>query len=293
MLEVGSRASGKPENFRIFEADASKGNKRRTMYYCGLCDEILTFSERPVDPLKVRLVYGGICPGCGFELESVLLSAAYDVPGSNSLFFDAMRGKPLSWVDLSAVSQAVGGRQTQSFTPNITLGIESIDRIFGFGRLTVLTGPTGHALSLLLCVKAQLPEPLGQDSHVVWVDGGNIFDPAELSSYAADKQIGLDKVARRIRLSRAFTYHQLSTLITRALPSEMERVRAKVAVVSDMTQLYCDPDIRDKENALGTFKRDVKSLRKLAVRKRALVIVTVLRPRNRVMDSFLLSASLS
>jgi hypothetical protein len=133
-----------------------------------------------------------------------------------------------------------------------------------------------------------LPGPLGPDSDVVFIDGGNMFDAESISYHEINHELAPAEANRRIHLSRAFTYHQLSSLITEKLPTALGRFDAQLAVVSDITQLYCDPDVRDKSEAQETFARDVKFLAELAEKRQVLIVATATRPRNHVMDNLLL-----
>jgi hypothetical protein len=186
----------------------------------------------------------------------------------------------------------------EKFEPDILTGMEGLDRILRlrFGQFVVLQGDSSHNLSLLLCVKATMPEPLGPDSDVICVDGGNIFDAYLISKHSIEQGLDSEKVLERIHLSRAFTYHQLTLLLTEKLPSAMDVYAAKLVIVSDMAQLYCDPDIRgaDKLDALRIFTNTVRFLRTLAEQKHAIILATSLQARNQRMNRILFrSAHLS
>ncbi|HQU14186.1 MAG TPA: hypothetical protein PKV70_08040, partial [Thermodesulfobacteriota bacterium] len=68
-----------------------------------------------------------------------------------------------------------------------------------------------------------LAGPLLRGENVVAVDGGNRFDPYEIGKAA--KALGGDakEVLSRIRVSRAFTCHQMEALLTRRLPEALSR----------------------------------------------------------------------
>ena len=90
------------------------------------------------------------------------------------------------------------GRTAPSEDFRLAFGLETIDQLFpGFvlGDLGVLYGlPTCSSLSLLLCVRSQLPvEQGGLNSSTVFIDGGNTFNPYEASNIA--QQYGLDSRA--------------------------------------------------------------------------------------------------
>lgn len=176
--------------------------------------------------------------------------------------------------------------------PDLTTGIEILDKmqVLRFGQFAVLQGKPSHPLSLLLCVRAVLPKPLGPNSDVLFIDGGNIFDAYSISERSVEHELDSERVLERIRISRAFTHHQLTMLITEKLPVALDELDAKLVVVSDITQLYCDPDIQgeDKLDALRIFEKTARFLRALAEQKHALIVATNLHSRNSHMDKILL-----
>ena len=157
------------------------------------------------------------------------------------------------------------------------------------GQLVVLQGRPAHDISLLLCARAIASPNLNSD--VVFVDGGNLFDTYAISNYSIILGQDLEKIRDRVHLSRAFTHHQLAQLCGEKLASAIKEYSAKLAVVSDITQLYCDPDVRDTREALDIFTKSVKFLATLAEQSNALTIVTNLESRNNRMESSLLRSA--
>ena len=123
---------------------------------------------------------------------------------------------------------------------------------------------------------------------MVFIDGGNLFDPYAISKHARQHELNERSVLERVHLSRAFTFHQLHSLVTEKLPTAMEEFGARFAVVSDITQLYSDPDIRDKQEARDIFAKTVRFLGEVAEQKDALVLATALQPRDHHLDRVLL-----
>jgi hypothetical protein len=178
------------------------------------------------------------------------------------------------------------------FQSDLAVGIEILDQILGlrFGRFIVLQGKPSHKLSALLCVRATLHPPLGPNSDVIFVDGGNVFDPYLISQYAIEHELDSEAVLERLHISRAFTYHQLTSLLTEKLLLALDSYNAKLVVVSDMPLLFCDPDIRgaDRQDAHQIFMKTMKFLGTLAERRHALILATNLQSRNPRMDNLLL-----
>jgi hypothetical protein len=172
--------------------------------------------------------------------------------------------------------------------PDLTFGVEAFDNALtlSFGQFAALQGKHAHALCMRLCVRAALPHPLGPNSDVIFVDGGNNFDPYSISDNSVEQGLDSEKVLERIHISRAFTHHQLASIIIDKLPRAIEEFKAKLIIVSDVTGLYCDPDVRDddKEDSLHIFSKTVHTLRTLARQHHCLILATNLEQRNFQME---------
>ena len=96
----------------------------------------------------------------------------------------------------------------------LALGIPKLDEAFpGFqsGDFAVLVGqPLSTMLSFLLSVRCQLPfEKGGLNSRVVFVDGGNTFDPYAVSAIAQEYGLEPRSVLEKIQVQtcRYFGYN--------------------------------------------------------------------------------------
>jgi len=185
--------------------------------------------------------------------------------------------------------------EERQLQPDLTFGIERLDEILrlNFGQFVTFQGKTAHALSMALCVRVTLPQPLGPDCDAVFVDGGNLFDPYYVSDRSVERGLDTEKVLERLHISRAFTHHQLTCLITDKLLSAIRKFRAKLVVVSDITQIYCDPDIQgdDKEDALRIFAKTAVKLASLARQQKCLIVATALESRSALMEHVLTTAA--
>ncbi|MEM2507621.1 MAG: hypothetical protein QXF61_11320, partial [Nitrososphaeria archaeon] len=103
----------------------------------------------------------------------------------------------------------------------LSLGISELDEVFpGFetGDFGVLCGNEASSVGFALCVRCVVPVEMGGlGLEVVFIDGGNSFNPYFLAEVA--RGFGLDPryVLERIHVSRAFTAYQLSALILEKL----------------------------------------------------------------------------
>ncbi len=288
-----TRRTTEPLQPKTWQLDPSGNSNEGYLYYCVLCDEALVLSKRQINPRKIQHVFDQKCPGCGFELDKVLGCQSSNLPRGTRLFLN-LKCKDADILaepdDPFESKTSRGSALPRDSQPHITTGIESLDKtlVLKRGQFVALQGDSSHALSLLLCVRATLSIPEGLDSDVVFIDGGNLFDAYAVSQHAISLELESGKVHGRIHLSRAFTHHQLHSLMVEKLPSAIDQYKAKLAVVSDITALFCDPDVRDKREALDVFNKSIRFLGTIAENKNILVLATNIRTRNMTMDNALL-----
>jgi hypothetical protein len=256
---------------------------------------MFVLSKQLIEPRKLSLLFDEACPSCGSELGMVLRCEAAKIPAETNLLTNPRRISvpyPTSPSKEFEFHVKRGSALLRDRHSHLKTGMEALDRVLvlTFGQLAVLHCEASHSLSLLLCVRAVLPQPLGPDGDVIFIDGGNNFDPYSLSERSIEHGLDPERMLGRIHLSRAFTHHQLSSLIVEKLPYAIEKYNAKLAVISDIMQLYCDPDIQqeDRQEALDIFTKTVRFLAALAEQKRVLIVATSLQSRNARMDNTLL-----
>jgi len=146
---------------------------------------------------------------------------------------------------------------------------------FEAGDFAVLHGTTAVLpLSLLLCVRAQLPPQLGGlGTEVVFIDGGNTFRLYEVSRIAQIHLLSPRNVLKRIHIARAFTAYQMTALIMGKMEEEVKRLQAKLVVVSDVAGLFMDKDIPDEE-ARRVFSQVMAYLSTFAQENDSALVVT-------------------
>ncbi len=142
--------------------------------------------------------------------------------------------------------------QNKLVKPLLAFNMQNIDDLFGGfaeGDFAVLYGMhTVQSLSMLLTVRAQLPFQLcGLETDVVFIDGGNTFRLYEVARIAQLHQLDPRQVLERIYISRAFTAHQMTSLVLERLKETVERFNSKLVIISDIAGLYLDKDVPNKE----------------------------------------------
>jgi hypothetical protein len=98
---------------------------------------------------------------------------------------------------------------------------------------------------------------------VLYVDGANAFDPYILSRLARDAGQPPKAIMQRLRLSRAFTCHQLETLIADRLPGAIAEYRPGLVVISGWSHLFHDENVPARE-AFRLFQNTARRIRALA-----------------------------
>jgi hypothetical protein len=159
----------------------------------------------------------------------------------------------------------------------LSFGVKVLDELFtGFeaGNFAVLHGDAVSSMLFVLAVRCQLPAyEGGLGSEAVFVDGGNSFRLYEVSEIAQLNGLDPAEVLQRIFISRAFTAHQVTSIVMEKLEETVAKYDAKLVLISDIGGLYLDRDVPTGE-AKEVFPQVVDSLAKLAEKRRLIVIAT-------------------
>lgn len=162
--------------------------------------------------------------------------------------------------------------------PIFPINIRNVNEIFpGFelGDFALLQGSSSIAsLTSLLCVRAQLPTQLGGlQSNIIFIDGANTFSLYQIAKLAQIHHLNPKKVLDRIIISRAFTAHQTTTLITNQLKETIKKYNAKLVIISDIAGLFLDNDIPEVETQ-KIFNQVITFLSNFAREQQVIVIAT-------------------
>jgi hypothetical protein len=263
------------------------------IYYCTLCDEVLLVARRFIEPKGVQAAFDEVCPDCGFGLEDVMNCEHMQLSDARTTYVNPKY--PRAALLVEQAPRAFEGIRPRSAHLTaaeqiLTTGIERLDKLIQLatGQLVVFQGLSSSvSLAELLCVRAQLGNPIGLDSSAIFIDGGNSFDVYATSNYAIEYGMEPSVALSRIHISRAFTYFQLVSLLTEKLPSALTHYGSKFAIVSDITGLFQDPEIKDKQEACRVFQRVLRSLSAVAEITDSLVIVTSFRQDIKPFDTAL------
>ncbi len=227
------------------------GTRLKTMqYFCSKCNTILR--ELQQDLTKYHSIES--CPECGTFLSESLGKR----PVTSRMV------KPVLFQQASTI-------------PKMTFDISKIDDVIQFLRTdqrVAIVGSSSQKLIERLCVRAQLSKRYGGlDSSVILVDGANSSEPYLGISLARQYGMPVEDVLSKIITARAFTIHQLASLIINELPKIIQKYKSKFIVISDILGMFSDPYI-DSREAQTILQEIVKSISNLS---ECLVVVSISR----------------
>lgn len=266
------------------------------MYYCTLCDEVLLVTRRFVEAKGVQAAFDGACPDCGFGLEDVMRCERTQLPHAKAAYVNPKYQATLLVELPSRTFEAIrlGKARLPAEEQILTTGIERLDKLvqLATGQFVVFQGCSfSRSLAELLCVRVQLDHPIGLNSDAVFIDGGNSFEAYSVSNYAIEHRIEPKLALSRIHISRAFTCFQLASLVTEKLPGALTRYDSTLAIIADITELFQDPEIKDKQEAYRVFQRILRSLSAIAEITGSLVIATNSRQDIKPFDTALIQTA--
>lgn len=107
---------------------------------------------------------------------------------------------------------------------------------FESSTITLIEGPSRFVPDLLLHLSAYIAGRLERD--VVFVDGGNSFNPYTLRRMAKVQQADARTVMRKTHVARAFTEYQMNDLLTQQLLPAVKRWEPGLLAVAYLPHLF-------------------------------------------------------
>lgn len=157
--------------------------------------------------------------------------------------------------------------------PALTTSVPTLDRILGpfeAGKITLIDSGSDFVfhLTTLLCVRAVM-----EGREVVFLDGGNSVDPHGM--VAVGKRAGLtrEEILPRVHVARAFTCHQMTTLVLDMLDKKLEETGAGFAVFACLPEMFLDEDV-ERGEAHQLFQRSARALRRTVEERQVVGLVT-------------------
>ncbi|MEF8847870.1 MAG: ATPase domain-containing protein [Candidatus Thermoplasmatota archaeon] len=170
--------------------------------------------------------------------------------------------------------------------PDIVLqsGISRLDKLldggFKAGEITLVNGDND--------ITSDIPSHLAVntyrlfDKKTVFIDTGMKANPYLISRYAKRMEMKQKEVLEKIYICRAFTVHQLSTIIHEKLESLIKRQKPHTFIVGDIAGLYIDSDVKKREGRF-LIKNNLSKIKDLTL-KYNLTTVFTNRYRKKILD---------
>ena len=143
--------------------------------------------------------------------------------------------------------------QTVHHIGALTFDVKALDSFYGGIRICDIFCMTGHVDSLVsrLCVRSLLAPRSGglASSSVIVIDAGNTSSVYQCVSFARQYGMDVSKVLDGIVVSRAFTIHQLASLVITELPKAVKRFKARIVVISGLLTMFQQDPLVDTREA--------------------------------------------
>ena len=155
----------------------------------------------------------------------------------------------------------------------LTTSVPTLDRLLGTfeaGKVTLIDSGSDFVfhLTTLLCVRAVM-----EGEGVVFVDGGNSVDPHGMVALGRRAGLTREEILPRVYVARAFTCHQMTTLLLDMLDKKIEETGAGLAVLACLPEMYLDEDVQVGE-AHALFQRSIAAARRTIADRGVVGLVT-------------------
>lgn len=163
-----------------------------------------------------------------------------------------------------------------TLSPQILIpsSIQSIDNILGgfkAGDITYIYGesPLIKQIPYQLCINTY--RMFHENS--VFLDGESSINPYILARYAKTYEIPYKEILQHVHVSRAFTMHQLNTIIHDYLEPLLEKYNPQTLILQAISLLYTDPDVPFKQ-ARTLFNHTLQKINKLTKHHNLTTLIT-------------------
>ncbi len=112
-----------------------------------------------------------------------------------------------------------------------------------------------------------------QGGQVVYVDGGNSLNPHHLVDVARPLGLPREETLRGVHVARAFTAHQMATLLLESLEPVAVETDATLLILAHLPELFLDEEI-PREEAYHLLRRGVEAVRDLTRERQLITLIT-------------------
>ncbi|MBM4332617.1 MAG: hypothetical protein FJ117_15610 [Deltaproteobacteria bacterium] len=125
-------------------------------------------------------------------------------------------------------------------------------------RKALIVGKRPEALAVYLTAFAAF-----SGFRVLVADGANAFDPYVVSRFARGEGFPPDELLKKISVARAFTCHQLATLIRERLQPELSPGASSLVVLLGPCTMFFDEDVPGEEAAF-LFRKTLAKVQEMS-----------------------------
>jgi hypothetical protein len=137
---------------------------------------------------------------------------------------------------------------------------------FESSTITLIEGPSQFVPDLLLHLSAYIAGMRGRD--VVFVDGGNSFNPYTLRRIAKFQQTDARTVMKKTHVARAFTEYQMNDLLTQQLLPVVNKWEPGMLAVAYLPYLFGD------HNAKKLLEQSIENIKEITQTHRLTTLIT-------------------
>jgi len=153
-------------------------------------------------------------------------------------------------------------------------GIKELDALLGgfkAGEITFIDGDSRHIsnISNMLCVNTYRTF----HSSTIYIDGGMCTNPYKIAEYARKMELDQKHILKNVHLSRAFTVHQLTTLVQKMLEPAIKRYQPQTLIIGRLPVLFLDSDIKSDE-AQTLLKENLREIKEITKKHNIITVFT-------------------
>ena len=153
-------------------------------------------------------------------------------------------------------------------------GIDALDRLqrgFKAGEITFLDGNSKLISEMpnQICVNTYRT----LHSETIYIDGGMCANPYRIAKYARMIETDQRETLEHVKISRAFTVYQLSTLLQDRLEPLIKKHRPRTLIIGMFPRLFFDPDISTRESQI-LLKNILKKIKELTQKYGLITVFT-------------------
>jgi len=110
-------------------------------------------------------------------------------------------------------------------------------------------------------------------SDVIYLDSGICTNPYRIAQYARKMEVDQKETLGHVRISRAFTVHQLTSILQETLEPIIKKHKPQTLIIGRFPILYLDSDVSSSESQT-LLKKNIEKIRELTKKYNLITIFT-------------------